>query len=303
MDYLQDMSIKHHDISGKLYIFYDKYHQEDNIQANNILSLFQRKCVFNTPFAGHTLGHILIGSDFFNSLTKAVIRDDYLHIKNLINKKLRIHPLKYQGLIRNALRLNHHSIMIRVLENLLEGHLIFHNPIFEREILALIKQIKDASRAVNLIKKFDFLSSLEIISNRELQGNFIYTAHDNFLCYNMIDQNLVLLDSDSVWKIWFVIPLVFHFQVGILGIFVNNNFMPLMTLSKSKFRLVNLDSHYQEPVYKMQPFLFYRKISDFYIISNGEFHATATPKATVDFGKTHIKDWEKFTIRSLSNCE
>nr|WP_298891813.1 hypothetical protein [uncultured Acinetobacter sp.] len=49
----------------------------------------------------------------------------------------------------------------------------------------------------------------------------------------------------------------------------------------------------------MTPFFMYRKIDDFYVISNGKYYATATPKQTVDFGVAHIKNWEKFYKVSL----
>lgn len=300
-NFYQDMSIKLEDISGKLYLFYDKYHQEDKIQAKRIIDLFYNKFVVSTPFASHTLGHILIGSNFFKNLISMVILNKHSGIEDLVRRKLKESPLKYQALFRSIISNKKNNLLLKVMDKLPSNHIFFTNSLFEEDIKKLIKLTPDRDRAINLALRLKCIgiNLLKFIYQKEFDGYFIFTAHNNFLCYDLLDKKLVLLNENSLEKAFFTVPLKFHFNAGILGIFTDHErFFPLINIDNGKFLL--LESYEDSQVeYKMQPFLFYRKLYDFYVISNGIFHATATPKSTVDFGKTHIKNWEKFTIKYL----
>ena len=294
--------LKKKKFSGKLYIFYDKYYQEDKLQSNKILNIGVKNFVFYTPFVGHTLGYILIGTDFFAQLIKMVLNDNNIGLNNLVYSKIKKHPLKYQGLIRKAI-LSHQSLLLRVVQNLPNNHMLFENSLFIEESKRILKLIKDRKQAIDLFTHFKYLDVLHIlkfVASQNYKGNLIYTAHQNFLCYDFLEERLILQTENELKESTFNIPLKFYSNVGFLGMFVDNIFIPLMNIGNKKFVLANQQRLGDLKSYKMQPFLFYRKISDFFVISNGVYHATATPKTTVDFGKDHIKDWEKFTIKHLN---
>lgn len=299
--YLENMSIKVEEMSGKLYLFFDKYYKEDKIQSTQILNSRLESFVFHTPFVGHTLGHILIGSEFFTQLVELILISNNVNLEKLVYNKIRKHPLKYQGVIRKAL-LSHKSLLLKVVNNLSNNHVLFKNPLFIEESKRILTLIKDKNQAFDLLTRFKFLDLLhilKIVTSQNQKGNLIYTAHQNFLCYNLLEEKLTLLTEDELKESIFQIPLKVHSDVGLLGCFIDNEFIPLMDIGNKKFALATQHRLSDIKNYKMQPFLFYRKISNFFVISNGVYHATATPKATVDFGKDHIKDWEKFTIKHI----
>ncbi|AUI66412.1 MULTISPECIES: hypothetical protein [Glaesserella] len=301
---LDNMAIKSEDISGDLYVFYDNYHKEDSLQVNKIIDIYHNVFVTHTPFVGHTLGHILIGSEFFLKLCHTVLKKDKNELIHLVRNKVRNHPMKYQGIMRNAFK-RHISLLVGVIERLPNDHVIFNNALFVEEIKYLLSKIGDVNRLLRIITKFkqvSFENIYKFIMNRSLTYPVIYTAHENFLCFDLLNKKLVLCEDSEIKSNMFLIPLRFHYDAGILGVFEDNNtFIPLIDIGNKQFSLMSTMDFYSLGNYKMQPFLFYKKISNFFVISNGIFHATATPKKIIDFGKEHIKDWEKFQMKLLPN--
>lgn len=301
-DYLSDMSIKSTDVSGNLHIFYDNYYWDDKIQAQKIIDLFAEKSIYVTPFVGHTLGYILVGSSFFALLVQLILANQNEEIGLAVKKKIKNHPLKLQGVIKNALP-NHSELLTKLIEKMPENHIMFCNPVFREEVKKILKTVKEKERAIHLALRFsylDFFDKMRLVILKSHKGNFAYTAHNNFLCYNIIDEKLVQIRENELNDCWFVVPIKFNFDVGILGFFVDFDlFLPLISTDDGRYVLANNEWYNNISHYRMQPFLFYRRLSNFYVISDGVFHATATPKQTIDFGKSHIKDWEKFTSKQI----
>ena len=230
--YLGDMSIKENDISGKVYLIYDKYYKEDKIQVDKIQQTWTQYSAFYTPFVGHTLGYILIGTDFFAQLIKMVLNNNNIGLNSLIYDKVKNHPLRYQGIIRKAL-LSHESLLLKMVQNLPNNHMLFENALFVEESKKILTLIKDRKQAIDLLMRFKYLDVLHILRfviSQTHKGDLIYTAHQNFLCYDLLEEKLALLTEHELKESIFQIPLKIYSNIGFLGCFVDNDFVPLMDI-------------------------------------------------------------------------
>lgn len=300
-DKLIDMSIRQVDIQGILYLFYDSYFYEDAYQARRIIDISKDVVVIKTNFVGHTLGHILIGSDFFIKFLRLILSNNVHSLNLLVKDKMKSHPMYYQGVIRYALK-NHSQSLVGILKKIPDNHNLFSNKLFHEEAKSTLRKMK-IEDALFYIKKFTYIENdniLQLFAYKQNLDKAIYTAHENFLCYDFLDKKLLLVDLDKICRDCFIIPLKFYFDFGILGFFTQkDNFIPIIRALDGSISLGDKKIEFSPNNYNIQPFFLYRKISDFYVISDGSYHATATPKNTVDFGKSHIKNWEIFKMQKI----
>ncbi|MBR0558658.1 hypothetical protein [Neokomagataea anthophila] len=292
---MRGMGIKREDVSGEIYVFTDRFDQNDFNHFLKIKENVSNVHYINVPFVGHDVTTVFAGTSRLLDIVKYFISGDIISLIQ-ISRNARKSFTSYVERVENiAIEKYPRLTAKRIIQNNVFPGYISLLPV----IVSILKKENKLEYAIFLLNKFlektpinsceiDILFSSALMIGKNI---VVMTAHRKILSVDVM--SMMLAQCDISYREWEFPILLDPYNKTYLMSKINSSSVVVHEINENKISLSRgvYGVSLKVDLLPAEGNKFHMKYNDLYLC--------AEPSGVIGFNRTHPAAWEEFYFQAL----